>query len=68
MPAPPRADGAPMDEPTHPLDGFDLPALRGMLDRFEEALREARALSAAAEGIDVGEPLSPPRPESPRTP
>jgi hypothetical protein len=41
-----------MEEPHDPMDGFDLRALRGMLDRFEGALREARAASRAAEGLE----------------
>jgi hypothetical protein len=33
----------------HPMDGFDLPALRRMLSSFEDALREARAASERIE-------------------
>jgi hypothetical protein len=52
-----------VDEPPDPLDGFDLTALRGMLDRFEDALREARLASRKVEGLE--EPAPPDEPPAP---
>jgi hypothetical protein len=52
-----------VDDAPDPMDGFDLTALRGMLDRFEDALHDARLASREVEGLE-----EPPLPDEPPSP